>query len=187
MKELITALIVSTLGTTAMAQGMYTCTVDGKKVIQDRPCALIQTTKKQPMVEEKTAKQIQAEFDAEIAEKREQERRSTEAEAKRANDAARKQQALADAQQACREGMSSPAVVTNSAWDGSVSEVKKYLNTILKDPSSFEAIKWGNVVRTCDGYTVFLTYRARNGFGGMTITTQVFFMDKMGNVVSVER
>lgn len=38
MKRLMVALILSTLGSAAMAQEMYTCTVDGRKVIQDRPC-----------------------------------------------------------------------------------------------------------------------------------------------------
>ena len=38
MKRLMVALILTTLGSIAMAQEMYTCMVDGRKVIQDRPC-----------------------------------------------------------------------------------------------------------------------------------------------------
>ena len=38
MKRLMVALVLSALGSAVMAQEMYTCTVDGRKVIQDRPC-----------------------------------------------------------------------------------------------------------------------------------------------------
>ena len=75
--------------------------------------------------------------------------------------------------------------VENSAWDGSVSQVKKYLRSNLKDPDSYESIEWGNVVKTDNGYMVRHKYRAKNSFGGYMVDNNVFYLDFQGNVVSV--
>ena len=182
MNKFIVSLILSILATAAMAQGMHTCTVNGRKVIQDRPCSLPKTGQDARIPREKTAAEIQAEFDAEVAKKREQEKQKIAEEEKRTQ----AKKTIADAQRECQEEKKRPSVVSNSSWDGSVSHVQAYFDRTLRDPSSFEAIKWGNVVHTCDGYTVAVTYRARNGFGGMTVASEVFFMDRSGSVVSVQ-
>lgn len=75
--------------------------------------------------------------------------------------------------------------VENSAWDGSVSQVKKYLRNTLKDPSSYKSIDWGNVVKTKNGYMVRHKYRAKNSFGGYVVENNVFYLDISGNVINV--
>jgi hypothetical protein len=116
-----------------------------------------------------------AEFEAEKREKQEDEdRRSAAA-------------SLAERERlACEAELKKAAVVTNSAWDGSVLQAVKYLNETLKEPDSFQAIAWGSVKRTCDGYAVFVKYRARNGFGGMRISTTYFLFNKDGTIRSAE-
>lgn len=76
-------------------------------------------------------------------------------------------------------------VVYNSPWNGSVYQVKDYLEEHLKDPDSFDAIEWSGVNEVSDGYIVRLKYRARNSLGGMIISNQIFNMDKTGKVISV--
>lgn len=78
----------------------------------------------------------------------------------------------------------SKSKVYNSAWDGSVRPVEKYLNEILKDPDSFEAIEWGPVwTKSGQEYRVRCKYRAKNSFGGYVVAHQVFIMNSQGWVV----
>lgn len=75
--------------------------------------------------------------------------------------------------------------IENSAWDGSVYQVKKYLKNNLKDPDSYESIEWSKVLKNNDGtYSVRHKYRARNSFGGMVIENWIFTLDENGNVIS---
>ena len=75
--------------------------------------------------------------------------------------------------------------IQNSAWDGSVYQVKNYLKRNLKDPDSYEGIEWSNVVKNDNGtYNVRHKYRARNSFGGMVVENWVFVLDEYGNVIS---
>jgi hypothetical protein len=75
--------------------------------------------------------------------------------------------------------------VTNSQWDGSVDVAERYLkNNLLRDPSSYESIRWSKVSTNPDGsYKVTHTYRARNGFGGMGKETTTFIISKDGSRV----
>lgn len=75
--------------------------------------------------------------------------------------------------------------VTNSQWDGSVDVAERYLKkNLLRDPSSYESVRWGKVSKNPDGsYKVTHTYRARNGFGGMGIETTTFIISKDGSRV----
>lgn len=75
--------------------------------------------------------------------------------------------------------------VKNSSWDGSVSQVVKYLKNNLKDPNSYESIEWGNVTETDNGYVVRHKYKAKNSFGGYVIEHQLFYIDWQGNITSV--
>lgn len=79
---------------------------------------------------------------------------------------------------------SPPEIVQNSKWDGSVSQVEGYLKVNLKDPKSFEAIEWSEVVKTGKGYMVRCKYRAKNSFGGYAIENKVFMLDQKGSVIS---
>jgi len=80
---------------------------------------------------------------------------------------------------------SSEAIVKNSAWDGSVAQVKSWLNNNLKDPGSLEFIEWSPVQKNQDGgFLVRVKYRAKNSFGGYVIENKVFFLSSDGSVIS---
>ena len=56
-----------------------------------------------------------------------------------------------------------------SAWDGSYPNLKRYTKKILKDPKSFEHDKTVITPIVNDEQTVYMTYRAKNGFGGVVV------------------
>lgn len=57
-----------------------------------------------------------------------------------------------------------------SAWDGSHSDVKAYVEKRMRDPDSFEHIETRiTPVNEKGAHTLVMKYRARNGFGGMTV------------------
>jgi len=71
----------------------------------------------------------------------------------------------------------------NSPWDGSVSSVKIYLEKMLRDPDSFDAIEWSPISELGDGRCIVrCKYRAKNSFGGYVIENRIFYLDKDGNV-----
>lgn len=78
-----------------------------------------------------------------------------------------------------------PEVVSNSGWDGSVHQVERWLKQNLKDPESFQAIEWGAVTKTENGFMVRCKYRAKNSFGGSMVSSQMFILDASGKVTSV--
>jgi hypothetical protein len=79
----------------------------------------------------------------------------------------------------------SRAVVENSAWDGSVRQVERYVKRqLLRDPDSYQSVEWSKVQRQGEGYIVRHTFRAKNGFGGYDVATYGFVLDSAGNVVS---
>jgi hypothetical protein len=73
----------------------------------------------------------------------------------------------------------------NSAWDASVHQVVSYLKSNLNDPGSYEGIEWSPVQPRPDGegYMVRHRYRARNGFGALTVQQAIFYMDDQGRVL----
>ncbi len=73
--------------------------------------------------------------------------------------------------------------VSNSAWDGSVRQVERFLKDNLKDPKSFEAVQWYPVQKDADGFVVRVRYRARNSFGALVLEDKVFLLDRAGNVI----
>jgi len=80
----------------------------------------------------------------------------------------------------------SSEIVNNSSWDASVSQVKDYLSKNLRDPNSTEYDEWSNVEKKDDGtFFVRCKYRSKNGFGGMVVANQIFYLDAKGNVTSV--
>jgi hypothetical protein len=54
-----------------------------------------------------------------------------------------------------------------SAWDGTYSEVKNYLQATMNDPSSLEGLECTQVYYVERGWLVGCNYRGRNAFGGM--------------------
>ena len=96
----------------------------------------------------------------------------------------RKSERAALAAQAARAAAA--PVVANSAWDGSVREVERYLKQNLKDPGSFEAIEWSPVVKGADNsFMVRVKYRAKNSAGSYVIEQKVFHLDSNGAVNGV--
>lgn len=109
--------------------------------------------------EEKAEREAeQAERDRLAAEKAAQERAEREAEKARAA------QEEADRRRAGFHCLSS--------WDGSHSDFKRAAKSQMRNPGSFEHIETKITPVDGDGrHIVFMTYRAENGFGGMSIGT----------------
>lgn len=77
----------------------------------------------------------------------------------------------------------SSAVVANSEFDGSVSQIKSYLKSNAKDPSSLEFISWSPVVETNNGFMVRVKYRAKNSFGALVVEEKVFHLNSSGGII----
>lgn len=61
-----------------------------------------------------------------------------------------------------------------SAWDGSHSEFKRQVKQMMREPKSFEHIETRVTPVSDNGtHTAIMTYRARNGFGGMNVGTAI--------------
>ena len=86
-----------------------------------------------------------------------------------------------------RKKLDNKPKIENSPWDGSVYQVKNYLNKTLKDPESYKGIEWGDVAKKEDFYFVRHKYRAKNSFGGYVIETNIFKLDDNGVVIGVEK
>lgn len=56
-----------------------------------------------------------------------------------------------------------------SAWDGSHRQLERWIKKNLKDPDSYEHIETSYIDKGGNELVVLTKYRARNGFGGMTI------------------
>jgi len=72
-----------------------------------------------------------------------------------------------------------------SEWDRSVPVVELYLEDVLKDPDSFEAIEWSPMVEHGPFWAVRVKYRAKNSFGGYVVEERVALIQQ-GRVVHVE-
>ncbi len=65
-----------------------------------------------------------------------------------------------------------------SAWDGSNRSLVRQIKAGLRDPDSFEEIETKiTPVRSGGVHTASMSYRARNGFGGMNVTTALATID----------
>lgn len=61
-----------------------------------------------------------------------------------------------------------------SGWDGSSRPFKEAIKSALRDPDSFEHIETRITKRNPAGeHGVVMNYRARNGFGGMNVSTAI--------------
>jgi hypothetical protein len=61
--------------------------------------------------------------------------------------------------------------------------VEQHIKRGLHDAASFEAVEWGKVEETRDGFKVRCTYRARNLLGTLATQTRTFYLDRKGQVV----
>ncbi|RKH42457.1 transporter [Corallococcus sp. AB050B] len=73
----------------------------------------------------------------------------------------------------------------NSAWDGSVLEVKQYLRKVMNDPDSYEHVSSSAPVARDAYWIVKSSFRGKNAFGGKVLNTRYFFIQR-GQVVRVE-
>ncbi len=73
-----------------------------------------------------------------------------------------------------------------SPFDNSVDCVESYIkHNYLRDPDSYESIKWTKVIKKDDGtYQVTHSFRAKNGFGGMGVETKTFTIASDGSTVT---
>ena len=61
-----------------------------------------------------------------------------------------------------------------SPWDGSSRQAKEALRGSLRDPNSLEVVET-KIAPVKDGvHSLVMTYRARNGFGGMNVGRALF-------------
>jgi len=83
-------------------------------------------------------------------------------------------------------------IVYQSEYDASVSQVVQYLQSNLKDPSSYESIEWSNLTNigqyNSKNYYWMIRhkYRAKNSFGGYSIENQAFYLDSLGNILDIK-
>ena len=191
MLKIISATALLTVALNAQA-GVYKCQDEaGKLSFSSTPCsgneALIEHTlserEKAKINAEEQRKAQEAEWRA-LAEKRKAEQAELEK---------RQQEELLQRAEALQQELSKwsraseTAKVANSGWDGRVYQVEMYLEKVLKDPESFEAIEWGPVwTKSNQEYRVRCKYRAKNSFGGYVISHQVFVMNSAGTVTRAE-
>lgn len=68
-----------------------------------------------------------------------------------------------------------------SSWDGSHRAVKNYVEDEMRDPDSFEHIETRiTAVNEKGKHTLIMKYRARNGFGGMTVGVATATVENAG-------
>lgn len=75
--------------------------------------------------------------------------------------------------------------IQNSAWDGSVYQVERYLKKNLKDPDSYQSIEWSSIIEKNGNYQVRHKYRAKNSFGGYVVEDCIFTLNKEGDVIDM--
>lgn len=73
-----------------------------------------------------------------------------------------------------------------SAWDGSHSEMVTQVKRILRDPESFEHAETRITPANAQGkHGIVMTYRARNGFGGMNVDVATGEVDQATCTVTI--
>ena len=77
----------------------------------------------------------------------------------------------------------SDSQVSQSSWDGSVSQVKDWMKAHANDPSSLQYSGW-NLSKLGDGdFDVVVQYRAKNGFGALTLHRGDFILSPDGTIL----
>jgi len=73
-----------------------------------------------------------------------------------------------------------------SSWDGSHRSVKRYVESNLKDPDSFEHIATSiTPVNERGTHTLSMRYRAKNGFGGVTTGLAIATIQNSGCLATI--
>lgn len=71
-----------------------------------------------------------------------------------------------------------------SAFDGSVLAVEKYIKANSKDPNSIEYVEWTKVTPSDEFWAVRCKFRGKNSFGALVLQNQWFYIQNE-NVVKV--
>jgi len=166
MKRLVIFVTASFMPFSVMASDIFKCTVDGSVVLSDVPCLTKPGSLPSPKPGKKTASS-----NSDLQAKQE-----IEAEFKK----------LGGAQTSCDEWLRTEPTVSNSEYDGSVRQITEYLAKSLKDPDSMKNQTWGAVQRICSGYSVVVSYRAKNSFGAYVPNTQSFKFDRAGAITAID-
>jgi len=147
------ALIVLAVGFVAFIGGGIAQNIQQENEAKELGYESYEAMRDAERLEEEKAKQIEAEKKA--------------AEAARLAEAKAEEQARLAAEEAedKRKGFH-----CLSAWDGAYNELERYVEKRLRDPDSYEHIETRIAPVSESGtHLVYMQYRARNGFGGMTI------------------
>ncbi|MBK7042985.1 MAG: hypothetical protein IPH50_04370 [Rhodanobacteraceae bacterium] len=83
-----------------------------------------------------------------------------------------------------RESKLGPKPV-QSAWDGSYSEIDRYLKRMAHDPDSIEFVGCSAPLVTDGGWNIRCEYRGKNAFGALVRNDQ-WFLVRQSKVVSVK-
>lgn len=67
----------------------------------------------------------------------------------------------------------------NSGWDGSVSCVESYLKRVMNDPGSYEHVSSSAPVAIGDYWVVQSSFRGKNGFGALIVSTKQFYIQQL--------
>jgi len=60
-----------------------------------------------------------------------------------------------------------------SAWDGSHIELERIIKNGVKDPGSYEHIQTKHILDDSLTMSVMMSFRSKNGFGGMVVTNVI--------------
>lgn len=86
----------------------------------------------------------------------------------------------------CSDGnVSNLPKIQASSYDGSVFQVENFIKGNIKDPDSYQSIKWNKLIKSPEGYEIGHKFRAKNGFGGYDIAYWGFTLDTNGTVIQV--
>jgi len=71
--------------------------------------------------------------------------------------------------------------------DGSVEQVKRYIEREANDPASVAFVEWSPLEKIPTGYRVRVKYRAKNGFGALMLESRDFELSESGDFVAAAR
>lgn len=78
------------------------------------------------------------------------------------------------------------ASVEQSDWDGSVSQVKRWISRNAHDPQSVEFVQWGKLKSDVHGYEVTVQFRAKNALGVKVLDQKTFRLSRDGDIAGVQ-
>jgi hypothetical protein len=77
-------------------------------------------------------------------------------------------------------------IVFNTSYDGSVWQIKDWFKKHILDYSTLQVLHWGKVTDAKDGFTVHVTFKAKNKAGNYVTSDEVFALDKQGNITGMK-